>query len=154
MRTVLALLGVVATAVLAPVADARIVPQHGIAGVAIGMSQAQVRAVRGKPVRVVRGAHEFRPYVDFHYSRLRVSFQGRERVTFVSTTRRSERTPTGVGVGSTERAVRRGVRGVRCRTELGARFCLVGSQLPGRRVTAFFLERGRVTRVDVGLVID
>ena len=118
------------------------------------MSQTNVRALLGNPRRVVRGTNDFGPFVEFRYSGLRIAFQGRERVTFLSTTRRSERTPTGVGVGSTERAVRRGVRGVRCRTEVGARLCLVGRQLPGRRVTAFFLERGRVTRVDVGFVID
>ena len=153
MRTVLALLVVVATAVLAPAAEARIVPQRGIAGVAIGMSQAQVRAVLGKPVRVVRGANDFGPYVDFHYSRLRVSFQGRERVTFITTTRRGERTRTGVGVGSTQRQVLRGVSGAKCGVQT-ANLCAVGQFLPGRRVTVFFIRAGRVFRVDVGIVVD
>ena len=44
----------------------------------------------------------------------------------------------------------------RCRTEFGFRHCFVGSFMPGRRVTDFFISRatGRVTEVVVGLVID
>jgi hypothetical protein len=39
---------------------------------------------------------------------------GRMRVTFVSTTRRRERTPQGIGTGSRERALRDAYPGLRC----------------------------------------
>jgi hypothetical protein len=83
-----------------------------------------------------------------------VTFQGNRTVTNVSTTRRSERTARGVGVGVTEAIVRARVSGIRCRTEVETRHCFVGSFLPGRRVTDFFIGHGRVVRVNVGFVID
>lgn len=135
-------------------AAAAIVPQRGIAGVSLGMSQARVRAVLGPPVRVVRGSNVFGRYTEFRYRGLSVAFQGDTAATGIDTTRRRERTATGVGVGSTEAQVRRGVRGVRCRTELGRRHCFVGRFLPGRRVTDFRLRRGRVVSITVALVLD
>ena len=139
---------------LAGAAAAAIVPQRGIGGVSLGMSQLRVRAVLGPPARVVRGSNVFGRYTELRYRGLSVSFQGNAAATGIETTRRGERTGTGVGVGSTEAQVRRGVRGVRCRTELGLRHCFVGRFLPGRRVTDFRLRRGRVVRVTVALVLD
>ena len=147
---VLALAG----ACFAGAAGAAIVPQKGIAGVSLGMPQASVRATLGRPRRVQRGTNEFGRFTIFHYAGLRVSFQGGAAVTSVDTTRRSERTARGVGVGSTEADVRRYVRGVRCRTEFGFRHCFVGAFLPGKRVTDFVIRRGRVARVTVGFVVD
>ncbi len=135
-------------------AAAAIVPQRGIAGVSLGMSQARVRAVLGPPVRVVRGSNVFGRYTEFRYRGLSVAFQGNTAVTGIDTTRRRERTATGVGVGSTEAQVKARVRGVRCKTEFGFRHCFVGAFLPGRRVTDFVIRRGRVARVTVGFVID
>ena len=149
----LALLAV-ASALAVPAARAVIVPQHGIAGVRLGMTQADVRAVLGPPRRVVRGSNEFGRYGEFRYRALRIVFQGERNVTFVSTTRRSERTAGGIGVGSPQRRVRQAIPAVRCRSEDGARLCVLGKQLPGRRVTVFFMRRGHVARVDVGFVID
>lgn len=83
-----------------------------------------------------------------------MTFQGRERVTNITTTGRRERTSRGVGVGSTERAVRTRVRNVRCETVAGSRSCHVGSFRPGRRVTDFKIRRGRVYEVVIGFVID
>ena len=63
-------------------------------------------------------------------------------------------TERGVGVGSSERAVRAKVGHVRCETIFRFRSCHVGGFTPGRRVTDFLIEAGRVTRVSIGIVID
>ena len=138
----------------AAVASAAIVPQRGIAGVRLEMTKAQVRAVLGAPRRAVHGSNEFGSFTVYRYRGLRVTFQGNRRVTDVFTTRRTERTARGVGVGSTEGQVRAKVAGVRCRTESGFRHCFVGRFLPGRRITDFHIRRGRVTSVEVGFVVD
>jgi hypothetical protein len=150
----LAVTAVVAVLVSAAVASGAIVPQRGIAGVRLEMTKAQVRAALGAPLRVVHGSNEFGSFTVYRYRGLRVTFQGNRSVTDVFTTRPGERTARGVGVGSTERQVRARVAGVRCRTESGFRHCFVGRFLPGRRVTDFRIERGRVTSVDVGFVVD
>ena len=138
----------------AAVASGAIVPQRGIAGVRLEMTKAQVRAVLGAPRRAVHGSNEFGSFTVYRYRGLRVTFQGNRRVTDVFTTRRTERTARGVGVGSTEGQVRAKVAGVRCRTESGFRHCFVGRFLPGRRITDFHIRRGRVTSVEVGFVVD
>jgi hypothetical protein len=144
-----------ASALVQPVAPgAAIVPQVGIAGVKLGMSQGKVRSTLGKPTRVQRGTNEFGAYTELTYAGLRVSFQGNSAVTNIRTTRRTERTGSGVGPGSTEAQVRAKVTGVRCKTEFGLRHCWVGRFLAGRRVTDFRIKKGRVTTVDVGIVID
>lgn len=145
----------VAILLLPSVAVATIVPQRGMAGVRIGMTQEQVRDVLGEPRRVVRNQNEFGPYTEFRYPyRVIVAFQGDAAVTAVATTGRRERTSRGIGVGSTEAEVRARVRGVRCETFAAIRSCTVGSLAPGKRVTDFLLRNGRVVRVTVGIVID
>jgi hypothetical protein len=133
-----------------------IVPQQGMAGIRLGMSQAQVRAVLGEPLRVLRGTNDFGPYTELRYPfRLRVAFQGNESVTAIETKGHRERTRRGVGVGSTEAQVEAGVPRVRCETFPGGyRTCYVGSYEPGMRVTDFQIRDGRVVRVVVALVID
>ena len=79
-----------------------------------------------------------------------LDFQGGNPLSSISTTRRSERTARGIGVGSTRRQVKLKVRGVRC----GQRVCTVGKLLPGRIVTSFFLRRGIVWRVSIARVLD
>jgi hypothetical protein len=135
-------------------ASATIVPQRGIAGVRLEMTKAQVRATLGAPRSAVHGSNEFGAFTIFRYRGLRVTFQGNRRVTDVFTTRTTEKTARGVGVGSTESQVRTKVAGVRCRTESGFRHCFVGRFLPGRRVTDFRIRSGRVSSVHVGFVID
>jgi outer membrane protein assembly factor BamE (lipoprotein component of BamABCDE complex) len=138
----------------AAAAAATIVPQRGIAGVRLEMTKAQVRATLGAPRSAVHGSNEFGSYTIFRYRGLRVTFQGNRRVTDVFTTRPTEQTARGIGVGSPESQVRAKVAGVRCRTESGFRHCFVGRFLPGRRVTDFRIRSGRVSSVHVGFVVD
>ena len=153
----IALVAAIAALAVPAAVGATIVPQRSIARITLGMSQDQVRDRLGEPSIVDRDTNDFGPYVEFIYrpERLRVFFQGEDEVTRVSTTSRSERTRRGnVGVGSSERSVRRHVRGVRCRTILRYRSCVVGRETAGRTVTVFEIRRGRVSRVTLGIVID
>lgn len=154
----LPLAAAVAAALAAPgLAGAVIVPQEGMAGVRLGMSEPQVRAELGPPVRVRRIASELGPFRVLLYRGLTVTLRSRGtpfRVSAVQTTGRRERTRAGVDVGSPERRVRATIARARCRTELGLRTCRVGALLPGRRVTDLQIRRGRVVRVTIGIVVD
>ena len=139
---------------LAGQAGATIVINRGIGGVNLGMSQVAVRAKLGRPARVVHGKNEFGPYTEFRYAGYLVDFQDNERVTSIVTTLARERTRAGVGVGSTWSQVRAKVPLVRCTGLPSIGECHVGSLLPGRTVTDFFVTGGRVDRVVVGIVLD
>ena len=65
----------------------------------------------------------------------------------LSTRSRRHRTREGLGVGSTERALRSVLRGARCAGYRGRRSCRVGS--PIARHTTFDLRAGRVWRVTI-----
>ena len=142
-------------ALAATPAAATIRPQKGMAGITLDMTQAQVTKVLGKAT-VQRGRNDFGPFVIFRYSKLDLSviFQGAVRVTTITTSGKTERTSKDIGVGSSERAVKRNVRGVKCETFSGIRSCHVGTFEPGRRVTDFVIRRGKVSRVTIGYVID
>jgi hypothetical protein len=142
-------------ATLATPAGGRVVPQRSIAGVRLQMTRDQVRHVLGKPRGVKNGRNQLGRFIDYRYRGLLVRFQGLRTVTMVTTSRRTERTARGVGVGSTKRQVRSRVGGVHCRFAIGARFCFVGVIKPGRRLTTFYFnDRNRVTRLAIGLVVD
>jgi hypothetical protein len=154
VRLALALAVVAAALGAAAPIDARIVVQHGIGGVELRMTKAQVRSKLGRPIRIRRGTNEFGRYVEFLYPRVTVSFQGGLRVTGVRTRSRLERTRRGIGVGSTEAQLKARVAGVRCRTEGGLRHCFLGRFRPGRVITDFSIRNGRVTSVVIGFVLD
>jgi hypothetical protein len=139
---------------LAGTTGATIVINRGIGGVDIGMTQAQVRAKRGKPAQVVHGKNEFGPYTEYRYTGYKIDFQNNDTVTSVVTTFARERTPSGAGVGSTWAQVRAKVPHVQCSGSPKLGECHVGSLLPGRRVTDFFFALGKVDRVVVGVVLD
>ena len=149
---------------LVAVADARIVPQKGIAGAKIGMTQKQVRSKLGKPdrKRVLTSPIGGFDYVQLKYGRTKVSFDGtvqKSKVISVVTTDKSERTKSGVGVGSTKKQVKQGVKNVTCKKEFGVNHCYLGNFDPGTIVTDFRLKKkpgkpARVKQVGVGIVLD
>jgi len=145
---------IIAAAVLASSAAATIIAQQGIAGVKIGMTKSKVRSVLGAPRSVKTGSNDFGRYTILKYGGLQVFFQGDTILTSVSTTRTAERTASGVGVGSTEGQVKAKIKGVKCKTDSRFRHCYLGQFTAGHRVTDFAIKRGKVHRVDVGLVID
>src|SRR4051794_20248142 len=137
-----------------PAAEAVIQIDQGISGARIGNTVTQVRAALGKPKSSSSGSNDFGPFLRYTYDGgLRVLFQGKTNVSSVEMTGKGDRTPTGVGVGSTEAAAD-ALPGVKCETIAGFRSCHTGAFTAGKRVTDFEIKSGKVTRVVVGNVID
>lgn len=152
---VLVLSGLAAALVAPASAPALIQVDRGIAGARLNNSQAEVRAALGTPASIRRGRNIFGPTLTFRYrGGITVFFQGRRDVTAVFTTGRGDRTVRGVGVGSSEQAVRNRVPGVRCETIAGTRSCHTNDFTAGARVTDFQIRGGKVSRVAVSFVID
>jgi len=149
--------GLAAAAVLAAPAAAPALVQvdKGIAGARLGNTVAQVHAALGRPARVQHGRNDFGSFRQETYAGgIVVFYQGARTVSSVVTTGLGDRTAKGVGVGSSEADVRAKVRGVRCETTAGSRSCHTHTFTAGRRVTDFFIKRGKVVRVTVGFVVD
>lgn len=136
-------------------AEALIQVDRGIAGARLDNTRAEVRAALGAPVSTRSGTNDFGRFLQWRFKGgITVIFQGRREVSTVSTTGRGDRTVRGVGVGSTERAVRRRVRGILCETIAGTRSCHTGRFTVGEIVTDFLIRGGTVRRVSIGRVFD
>ena len=146
--------GLIGAGAASAIGEGRIVPQKGIAGVRLGMTQAQVKADIGLPAKVERGNNEIGPYTTYRYRTFTVTFFGGPKVTQLDTHSPRKRTASGVGVSSSRADVRAKVAGIRCLKEFGYHHCYVGSWQPGRVITDFALKNGRVTSVSIGYVID
>ena len=129
--------------IIPPPSGAAIRPQQGMAGVWLGMSKTPVRAKLGRPI----GSGGSRVY----YALVWVGFR-LGRVTEVTTTHSNQRTRSGVGVDSTEGAVKRAYPAVVCAPSGGFRRCRLGSGKPGTRATDFLIGHGRVLQVTVQLL--
>ena len=154
MTRTLAAAATVIALVLPASAGAAIIPQRGIAGANLDMTQAQVRAKLGKPSKV---AHPKSPifgrYTTWFYGATSVDmFSTQDRKVFnISTTSKTQKTSTGVGIGSKAAAVKKGVKHSNC----DSKHCWVGNFQGGSKVTDFQLSSaGRVTRVTIGYVLD
>ena len=104
-----------AIAVLAfpAVAGAKIVVNQSIAGVSLGESMKQVRSHLGAPPHVTHGSGTTTwKYVPGRL--LLVVFGGKGHVAEVFTENPSQRTPGGIGVGSSQAAVKSHIKGVMC----------------------------------------
>jgi hypothetical protein len=143
-----------ATIALPASASATIAPQRGIGGANLDMTQAQVRAKLGKPDKVAAPTSPiFGRYTTWFYGGTSVDMfrTGDRKVFNVSTVSKSEKTTTGVGIGSTVAAVKKGVKRVNC----DQTHCWVGRFEGGNKVTDFQLSaKGRVVRVTIGYVLD
>jgi len=143
MRRFLALAAAGIALLAAQSAAATIKPQRGMSGLWLGMTKAQVQNKLGRPIGTGGGR--------FYYARVWVGFR-LGRVAEVTTTRSTERTPSGVGVDSSEADVRRAYPAVVCAPAAGFRRCRLGTGKPGSRATDFLLGRGRVLQVTVQLL--
>lgn len=143
----------------AATAEAQIIPQRGIDGIALTMTRAQIVRTKGAPddERLVRN-EILGPQRMVRYDRTRAFFGGFKPdagVVTINTRDPTERTPSGVGIGSTTAEVRHGVRGIHCRDELSVHTCFKGRFHAGERVTIFDISRrNRVSLVLIGFVID
>jgi hypothetical protein len=134
-----------------------IVPQTEIAGVHLLMSAAGVERVLGQPKSLKSIPDDIQGTIRrMDYGKTKVYLSATEDGTVfrVTTTDSRQKTATGVYVGSTEAAVRRGVSGVRCTGAKTARLCVVGQERAGKRITAFSLTKDHVRRITLGFVID
>jgi hypothetical protein len=149
------LVGVVAIAAAA----ATIVPEQGIAGVTLRMTQSQVRADLGRPTKITRSHGALGSVVTrLHYSTLDVDVQvlhGEQIVVRVLTTSPTEHTTSGIGVGSPLAAVKR-LSGVHCWWEASSHYCASGDRFkPLSRQTLFWIgPKQRVTLVSVSLIVN
>lgn len=150
--------GVAAFALLpTAAADARIVVGKSIAGIELGMSEKEAIAAKGSaPTSARTIPDEIRGAVrELRWPGLRVIAGQQGGVSLVATTSKRETTASGVGVGTSERTLRRKVA-VRCATVGSFRRCTRGRLVPGATVTDFSIgPRSRTVRsVSIGYVID
>lgn len=158
-----------AVLLLASQAEGAIVPQKGIAGIALNMTRAEIVRAKGQPDAEKVLPHDIigRQRM-MRYGSTRAFLGTRPGATVFSlrTLDPREQTATGVGVGSTVAEVRAGVAGVKCRREFGIHHCWKGAFRAGERVTDFSIETKTyvplispagttlVSAVTIGFVID
>lgn len=134
------------------VAETAIRPGVGIGPIRLGMTEQQVRRALGRPDNVQR-ARAGRIYVVSLNFYLRGDYRvtlrgprGAVRVSLVGTVSRDEKTPNGLGIGSSERDLRRAYPTLRCKDVRGSaggvirRECRVGALT--RRHIVFVIGRG------------
>jgi hypothetical protein len=143
------LIAAVAALVAAAPAHARIVPNRGMAGVRLGMSQQRVLDILGDPTTDFTYRSGMTTYA-YDALRLRVSFLpgggDTNDVFMLFTSGRKERTKEGVGVGTSESTLRRRLRGEQCFSNSQGRYCTLGGGDEGARPETDF-RIGRHHRV-------
>jgi hypothetical protein len=129
-------------------AHATIAPNRGMAGVRIGMTQQQVLDILGDPTTDYTYRSGLTTYA-YKALRVRVSFLpagSTNNVFMLFTSGRRERTKEGVGVGTSERTLRRRLRGEHCFRNSDGRYCELGGGEEGAKPSTAF-KIGRHHRV-------
>ena len=128
----------------------------GMAGVTLGDTQSQVKAVLGTPATAKTGTNDFGKYTQLTFpGKLTTVFQGNVNLSAISTTDTGQKTKQGIHVGSSETRLREKIPAVRCETSSGARSCTLGQFQAGKHVTIFFVKpTGLINRITVATVID
>jgi hypothetical protein len=128
-------------------AEAKIVVGQSIHGVQVGMTPKQVRGHLGKGAKVPDNPQT----VTYRKGLFQAIFE-HGKVTSVETFKPSERTPSGLGVGTKLAKLKKLQPGVNCVKAHGGDIdCYVGSITRGHVYTDFYLGNGRtVTGVVVG----
>ncbi len=116
-------------------------------GVRIGMSQAEVRDLLGRPARRELGPD----FVSWSYRRPPVHVTFKPRVITLFTRSPFVRGRRDIGVGTHERRLLRVVPGLRCESAEGQRLCFVGSFATGERSTVFVMRGRQVRAITISL---
>jgi outer membrane protein assembly factor BamE (lipoprotein component of BamABCDE complex) len=127
----IAVLALLLALTVAAVASAKIVVNQGMFGIKLGQSMSQVRHKLGKPSQVITFSSTT---TWFYASRdLTVDFRKAPRVVDdMYTTNSKQRTANGVGIGTSEQALKRKVHGLRCHTQADAgTHCLTTTSTAG-----------------------
>ena len=144
-----------AVLIFAPSAQALVQIDQGIAGARLENTRDQVRAALGKPIKIKSSKNDFGPFVEYRYSGgIRITFQGRDKVSAVETTGKGDRTTSDIGVGSSEADVVAKIKGVKCEGVGSTRSCHTGNFVAGQKLTDFRIVNGNVASVTVGIVVD
>lgn len=152
----LILAGVVASLLIsAPVASANIEVGKSIAGISLGMTEQQVVATFGPPKKTTSSKDEItgQQVRQLEYNSALVDISN-DAVILVATRSKKEKTSSGIGPGSTEKKLKKKIKGIKCSGKK-LRVCAKGSGKPGTVVTAFSISKSKkVTAVFIGLVLD
>jgi hypothetical protein len=149
---------------LAAPAGAVIVPGKGMAGVRLGDSIDSIPGKLGPPDRTFGKTDVFGFVETYTYVRRGLKLQFRQgpgsslELVSIRTTKTAERTKEGVGKGTKKKALRRKLKGEKCRTFRQPKritICWLGSMTPSKPITEFRIDtKGRVNNVRVAYVID
>lgn len=125
-----------------------------MAGVRLGDSVDRLHRVLGEPKAV--------DYVDNEITgSMRIDIYGKlsfasysDSILGMRTTRRSIRTPTGIGIGTTKRRLERNFSGLSCYWHRCSIVAGGGIATIGKRVTTFQMRNAKVRAISIGRVID
>jgi hypothetical protein len=158
ITTLAALCAAAALAFTAVPAGAAIVVGKSIAGLKLGMTQSQARARLEDPPKKTSVANAITgPQTKLAWQGIFALFITGDALNQVETTLPTERTPSGLGVGSKLAKVHSGLTGENCSSSAGIYSCRIGGNQAGDVVTDFFFKGGaggRVNRVVVGTIVD
>ena len=163
MTRVLCLTALLVLALAAP-AGAVIVPGKGMAGVQLQDCQEEVIGVLGPPDKTFGKEDVFGFVSTYTYVQRGLKLDFRRGpgeclvLSSIRTTKTAERTKEGVGKGTKQKALRRKLKGEKCRRfrrPKRIRICWLGSFTPSKPITEFRIDsKGRVNNVRVAIVID